>query len=106
MVASAVGFAIMLFAESYAAVLVTVAFFIFSNTMLRPSLSSLISKRTQGGQGMALGLSSGFESLGRVVGPLWAGALFDINLGLPYASAAVIMLVGFIFSLVWLKNSS
>lgn len=103
--ASALGFAIMLLAESFPAVLATVAFFIFSNTMLRPSMSSLISKRAQGGQGMALGLSSGFESLGRVVGPLWAGALFDVNLGLPYASAAVIMLVGCIFSLFWLKNS-
>ncbi len=53
---------------------------------------------------LALGLSSGFESLGRVIGPLWAGALFDVNLLLPYASAAVIMLVGFVFSLIWLKS--
>jgi len=101
--ASALGFVLMLLAGRYATVLLSVGFFVFSNTMLRPSVAALVSKRSTGGQGMALGLSSGFESLGRVVGPLWAGSMFDLNLMLPYASAAVIMLVGFVLSMSILK---
>lgn len=97
--ASGLGFGLMLLAGSYPMVLLTVSFFILSNTMLRPSISSLISKRAKGGQGAALGMSSSFESLGRVVGPLWAGTLFDININLPYASAALILLAVFALSL-------
>ena len=59
---------------------------------------------TLGGQGMALGMNNAFQSLGRVVGPLWAGTLFDVNISLPYSSAAVIMLVTFLLGLVWLRR--
>ena len=92
---SAVGFAMMLGAYNFVTVLVTVGFFVLGNTMLRPAIASLVSKRAEGGQGAAMGLNNAFMSLGRVVGPLWAGALFDIDIGLPYASGALILLVGF-----------
>jgi DHA1 family multidrug resistance protein-like MFS transporter len=35
-------------------------------------------------------------SLGRFVGPLLAGFLFDIRVSLPYVIGSVIMLIGFI----------
>ena len=104
LVGSALGFALMLVAESYTAVLLTVGFFVFTNSMLRPVLASLTSKMTQGGQGMALGLNNAFQSLGRVVGPLWAGSLFDVQIGLPYSSAAVIMLISFSLGLIYLRR--
>jgi MFS transporter, DHA1 family, multidrug resistance protein len=104
LVASALGFGLMLAARSYAAVLVTVGFFVFSNAMLRPAIASLTSKRVRGGQGMVMGLNNSYQSLGRVVGPLWAGFLFDVNLRLPYASAAVIMLFTFVLGLFWLHR--
>lgn len=101
---SALGFGMMLLAINFATILLTVGFFVFTNAMLRPVIASLASKLTSGGQGMALGLNNSFQSLGRVVGPLWAGLLFDINMGLPYSSAAVIMLVTFGMMLVWLRR--
>ena len=48
-------------------------------------------------QGLALGLNSSFMSLGRFVGPLLAGFLFDIRLFLPYLVGSIIMLGGFVF---------
>jgi DHA1 family multidrug resistance protein-like MFS transporter len=45
-------------------------------------------------------------SLGRIVGPPWAGVLFDVNLSYPYSSGAVIMLVGFVMSLFWLRGDA
>jgi DHA1 family multidrug resistance protein-like MFS transporter len=106
LVGSALGFALMLVARDYAAVLLTVGFFVFSNAMLRPVIASLTSKMTQGGQGMALGLNNSFQSLGRVVGPLWAGTLFDVNISLPYSSAAVVMLISFVLGMVWLRRGA
>ncbi|MES0360868.1 MAG: MFS transporter, partial [Anaerolineales bacterium] len=51
-----------------------------------------------------MGLSNSFMSLGRIVGPLWAGFVYDINLIFPYISGAAIMVVGFLVSLLWLKE--
>lgn len=106
LIASALGFGLMLAAQTFAGVLLTVGFFVFANAMLRPAIASLTSKRAVGGQGMAMGLNNAYQSLGRVAGPLWAGFLFDVDLTLPYASAAVIMLVSFVLGLIWLRRPS
>ena len=52
---------------------------------------------------MALGVNNSFNSLGRVVGPIWAGLAFDVNYDLPYLSGAVVMALGFLFSLLWIS---
>jgi MFS family permease len=52
----------------------------------------------------AMGLNNAFMSLGRSVGPLWAGLIYDINLSYPYRSGTIIMLVGFVISKFKLKN--
>jgi len=56
------------------------------------------------GQGVAMGLNNAFLSLGRSVGPLWAGFIYDINLSYPYWSGSLIMLAGFIISTFKLKS--
>jgi MFS transporter, DHA1 family, multidrug resistance protein len=99
LVASAAGFGFMVLAPNNLLVPISVGFFVFANAMLRPSIASLTSKKARGGQGMALGLNNAFQSLGRVVGPLWAGSMFDLHLTWPYLSAAVIMLLAFFYSL-------
>jgi DHA1 family multidrug resistance protein-like MFS transporter len=102
---SSLGFLVMLLAFNYATVLLTVSLFIISTAMLRPAVSSLISRRAgEIGQGTAMGLNNSFMSLGRIVGPLWAGFIFDIRLYLPYLSGAVIMFAGFILSATRLKK--
>ena len=100
---SAFGFAMMVMAQSFIAVLLTMGFFIISNAMLRPAVSALISRRATGGQGIAMGLNNSFMSLGRSVGPLWAGFAYDINSTYPYWSGSVIMFIGFIISMRRLK---
>lgn len=82
----------------------SIAFFMISNSMMRPSLASLISKRADVPQGIAQGLNNSFMSLGRILGPLIAGFLFDINIEYPYISGTIIMSIGFILSLVFLKE--
>jgi MFS transporter, DHA1 family, multidrug resistance protein len=97
------GFVLLLLASTFAAVLVTTGIFTCSITFLRPSIHSLTSKRTTVGQGASMGLSNSFVSLGRVVGPLYAGIVFDINPSLPYISGALILFAVFIMSLIWVK---
>ena len=98
-----VGFILLLLANTFAAVLVTTGIYTCSITFLRPSIHSLTSKRTSVGQGASMGLSNSFVSLGRVLGPLYAGIVFDINPNYPYISGALILFVVFIMSLIWVK---
>lgn len=104
--ASIFGFLLMLTAHNLGTVILMTSLFILSNAMLRPGVSSLISKRADTGQGAAMGLNNAFMSLGRVVGPLWAGVALDLNINLPYMTGALVMLIGFMASLIYLSNNA
>jgi DHA1 family multidrug resistance protein-like MFS transporter len=102
-VAGAIGYLVLLAAFDYVTILLATGVFILSKTVLRPALLALISRRASVGQGAAMGLGNTFISLGRVIGPLWAGFIFDVRLTLPYLSGAAIMALGFVASLVWIS---
>ena len=104
MLASSVGFVVLLLANSYLAVLLATGLFILSKTLLRTALLSLASRRAIVGQGAVMGLGNSFINLGRIAGPIWAGFIFDVNTSYPYLSGAVIMLIGFLVSLVWVSQ--
>lgn len=104
MLGSAVSLILIAWAEDYWTVLITIGLFVFMTAILTPAISSLTSKRAETQQGMAMGLSNSFMSLGRIAGPLWAGFALDLSLVLPFISGAVVMLIGFFISLIWLKQ--
>ncbi len=101
LLAGSLCFLLMLYADTYPLILAATALFILSKTLLRPSILSVISKNTTLGQGVVLGLSNSFMSLGRIIGPLWAGYVFDLNYDYPYISGSLILFLGFIISLAW-----
>lgn len=104
LLASAISFGLLLTAHSLVTVLVTTALFTVPNALLRPAVIALTSKQASTRQGVAMGLNNSFNSLGRVVGPIWAGLLFDVNYSYPYLSGAAIMGLGFIVGLVWVSQ--
>lgn len=100
---SAIGFVLMLLAFNMLTLALTISFFVISNAMLRPIVSSLTSQRSTSGQGVAMGLNNAFMSLGRIVGPAWAGYLFDIDIHFAYLSGAAVMVIGLAVSLARLR---
>lgn len=103
MLAVALGFSSMLLANDYFTIMLTTAFFGLATALQMPALTSLTSKRATVPQGIAMGLSNSFVSLGRIIGPLFGGVVFDVNILLPYLGGSVIMGIGFIVSLISLK---
>ena len=101
LLASAVTFGLLLLANNLVTVLITTGLFILPNALLRPAVISLTSKHAGSQQGAAMGLNNSFNSLGRVVGPIWAGFAFDLNYDLPYLSGAAIMFAAFLAALAW-----
>lgn len=63
------------------------------HSLMRPSIASYISKRTPAGQGLSIGIMDSFDSLGRILGPAWGGWVYHVGIGLPYASAALALLI-------------
>jgi len=104
--ATAVIFGLMLLANTFLTVLITTAFFALVVSIQSPALLSLTSHRATVPQGIAMGLSNSFVSLGRIVGPILGGIVLDVNLNLPYLSGAGFMLFGFLFSLMWIKSEA
>ena len=101
---TAVSFGLMLLANTFVTVLLTTAFFGITVSIQSPALLSLTSRRATIPQGIAMGLSNSFVSLGRIVGPILGGVVLDVNLNLPYLSGAAIMLIAFFASLSWVKG--
>jgi DHA1 family multidrug resistance protein-like MFS transporter len=106
LLASSFGFIALLLANSFLAVLLTTSLFTVPNALLRPAVISLTSKHSDTRQGIAMGLNGSFTSLGRIVGPIWAGFAFDFNYHYPYISGAVIMFIGSLISLVWISQET
>jgi len=104
LLASSLSFVLLALANSLAGVLLTTALFTLPNALLRPAVISLTSKNADTRQGVVMGLNNSFNSLGRIVGPIWAGFMFDINYDYPYLSGAAIMFVGFLISLAWVSQ--
>lgn len=101
---SALTFVLLLTANTYATVLLTTGLFALPNALLRPTVVALTSKAAPQQQGILMGLNNSANSLGRVVGPIWAGFAFDANPNAPYVSGALLMFAGFIVSLIWLSQ--
>jgi DHA1 family multidrug resistance protein-like MFS transporter len=104
LLATALGFGLMMLANGYVTILLSTAFFGLVTALQVPALTSLTSKRATLPQGIVMGLSNSFISLGRIFGPLLGGFIFDINILLPYLAGILIMLAGFVLSLVALKR--
>jgi DHA1 family multidrug resistance protein-like MFS transporter len=101
--ATAIGYGMMLLANTYTTILLATAFFALTVALQIPALTSLTSRRATVPQGIAMGLSNSFVSLGRIIGPILGGLVLDIDLSLPYLSGAIVMLAGFAFSLFWIR---
>lgn len=86
--------------------LVVISTFIvfLSFDLLRPAITTYLSKRAGEMQGTVNGLNSTFTSVGNIFGPMVAGALFDVNHFYPYYLSSLVLLITAFLSLLWKKD--
>src|SRR5690625_5607782 len=75
-------------AESYINILLATIFVFIGFDLMRPAVTSYLSKVAGNEQGFVSGMNSMFTSFGNMFGPIVGGALFDINLDYPFYFAA------------------
>lgn len=87
------------FAKSTTALFVVVSLAAVGQALNTPALQSLISRSTAAAeQGSVLGVSQGFSSLARVLGPATGGWLFGIHIAYPFWCGAALMLLAFLLA--------
>jgi DHA1 family multidrug resistance protein-like MFS transporter len=101
---SAVGYGLILLAGEFIGLLLAVGFLTLALALVGPTLNARLSLYAREHLGALMGLNSTATSLGRVTGPLLAGPLFDLNLSYPFLSGMGVLLIGFLVSLVGLRD--
>ncbi|TCJ03817.1 multidrug efflux MFS transporter NorA [Cytobacillus praedii] len=101
LVFSAILVVVMTVASSYLSILI-VTFVIFVGfDLMRPAVTSYLSKIAGNEQGFVGGMNSMFTSIGNVFGPIVGGILFDVDLNYPFYFAAIFLVIGIALSVVW-----
>jgi len=100
---TAVGFLLIVMVRHFYGMVFATGFFTLASALLSPAVMSLTSQKTTMEQGLTMGLSNSYISLGRIAGPVLSGFLFDVNPIYPFIFGAIVMVIGFVVGLISLK---
>ncbi len=93
---SAIVLVMLIVAQGYWTIML-ISFIVFIGfDMIRPAITNYFSNIAGNRQGFAGGLNSTFTSMGNFMGPLVAGALFDVNIEFPLYMAIAVSLSGIV----------
>jgi len=101
----AAGFLFSLLANSYSLFFIVSLIIFLSTSILRPVLNTLISKLAGNEQGFAMGMNNAYMSIGNIVGPTFAGILYDVNIIYPFILGLVLLIVTLLITVSWRKRS-
>ncbi|CAH8705945.1 MFS transporter [Paenibacillus thiaminolyticus] len=87
--------------SGFGIVLAVTCFIFLAFDLLRPALTTFLSKAAGKEQGFVAGMNSTYTSLGNIAGPAMAGMLFDVNIHYPFLFSAVIMVIGLGITVLW-----
>lgn len=104
LIVAAAAMVALLFAKGFASVLIVSAFFFTAASLLRPTINTTVSKMAGSEQGFAAGMNNAYMSIGNMVGPALAGALFDMNMALPYIFGTIIILITLLICIKWSRS--
>lgn len=87
--------------ESYSMILLVTWTVFIGFDLMRPALTTYLSKIAGSEQGFVGGMNSMFTSIGNVFGPIIGGILFDVDLNYPFYFAIIVLAIGIGMTLAW-----
>lgn len=94
-----VGFVSVLLSDNFWSFAIVLSFFGAGQGMIRATSAAMITQRTNQGQGVTSGTMSSMDSLGRILGPLVAGYLYEFSYQSPFILGAVLVAI----MLIWFQ---
>ncbi|WP_179033041.1 MFS transporter [Paenibacillus kribbensis] len=92
LIVTSIALLLMLIKVNFSYLIAVSALFFLFNSLLRPTVNTLLSKQAGDQQGFVAGLNTTYNSLGNILGPVIAGTLFDVHINLPYILGAFILM--------------
>ncbi|ANU13249.1 Multidrug resistance protein B [Planococcus halocryophilus Or1] len=92
---------IMTFVSSYWSILLVTMLVFVGFDLMRPAVTTYLSRIAGNEQGFAGGMNSMFTSLGNIFGPIVGGILFDIDLNYPFYFATAVLGAGIALTYLW-----
>lgn len=92
--------------SSYWSILIVTFVIFLMFDLIRPALTTYLSKTAGNEQGFVGGLNSTFTSIGNIIGPGMAGILFDVNIDYPYVLSMFVLILSFVISLFWKERTN
>lgn len=89
--------------STYITVLLVTFIVFIGFDLIRPAVTSYLSKVAGNEQGFVGGMNSMFTSIGNVFGPVIGGLLFDIKLDYPFYFAAIVLAFALLLTMRWRK---
>lgn len=102
---AAIGFLLSIVANSYALFFGISLLIFLATSILRPVLNTLISKMAGNEQGFAMGMNNAYMSIGNVMGPTFAGMLYDVQITFPFILGLALLAMTILITIVWQKRS-
>lgn len=87
--------------SGFLVVLIVTCVIFLAFDLLRPALTTFLSKIAGNQQGFVAGMNSTYTSLGTIFGPALGGILFDQNIHFPFLFAGVVLFLGLGLTLIW-----
>jgi len=85
-------------AHSKIAVMVATLVIFSAFDLLRPAITTLLTKASESNQGLINGLNMSLTSVGNIVGPIMSGMLLDLNYHYPYLVVAGFLIVSYLMA--------
>lgn len=83
-------------------IIMAVTFTVFIGfDLIRPAVTTYLSRIAGNDQGFVGGMNSFFTSLANVFGPILGGILFDIDIDYPYYFSTVVIIIGLAMAMYW-----
>lgn len=95
---SAVGTVFVIYDHSHWQLVVATLVIFEAFDLLRPAITTLLTKMSQENQGLLNGINMSLTSVGNIIGPLISGALLDMNYQYPYWVVIVFLVAAFIIT--------
>jgi DHA1 family multidrug resistance protein-like MFS transporter len=69
-----------------------------SYDLIRPAITTLLTKASATGQGLINGVNMSLTSVGNIIGPIMSGALLDMNYHVPYVIVAAFLALSWLMT--------
>lgn len=90
---------------TYASILFVTIILFIGFDLIRPALTTYLSRIAGNEQGFVAGMNSMFTSIGYVLGPIVGGALFDVELNYPFYFAVIMLVIAIVLAYRWKEAS-